>query len=276
MAYFSRRSNTGMPPERFQRAFTENGDAVASNDILLIIQAGHAPDDIRAVHGDISVWYERVLEGVGLRTRVVRPFLGESLPDPGSVCAAVITGSWAMVSERADWSERTAAWVREAMEVSLPLLGVCFGHQLMAHALGGHVDYHPEGLEIGVRRIEVGAPGRTDPFFQHWPAAFDAPLTHLQSVLRLPETAVSLAGSAHDPNQIVRYGPHAISVQFHPEFDEALLTACIGRIRDRLTQDGMDVVALLDAVTETADARRVLLDFASRACRRGTEPPAVS
>ncbi|RYF49524.1 MAG: glutamine amidotransferase, partial [Comamonadaceae bacterium] len=77
--------------------------------------------------------------------QVVRPSLGETLPAPHAVAGAIITGSWNMVTDREDWSELTAAWVREAFAGDVPLLGICYGHQLMAHALGGVVDYHPQG-----------------------------------------------------------------------------------------------------------------------------------
>jgi GMP synthase (glutamine-hydrolysing) len=197
--------------------------------------------------------------------RVLRPFLGEALPPVHQVAAAVITGSWAMVSDREDWSERTAGWIREAMAVSLPLLGVCYGHQLMAHALGGEVGYHPEGVEIGVHPVTLSDEGQADPFFGRLPAVFDAPLTHMQTVVALPPGAVRLACSAHDAHQIVRYGPEAISVQFHPEFDAELLRACIQRRAVQLGQAGRDVPALLAGLSETPQARGILLDFVGQA-----------
>src|SRR5690348_5594920 len=115
--------------------------------------------------------------------RVVRVDEGEVLPDPRDVTGAVITGSAAMVTERAAWSECTAGWIRDAMDAETPLFGVCYGHQLMAHALGGTVGWLPAGREIGTETItRLGeAPGLH--------VSFPAQTTHRQSVLAPPPGA---------------------------------------------------------------------------------------
>ncbi len=82
----------------------------------------------------------------------------ETLPAPDSQTVAVMTGSWAMVTDRLAWSEKTAAWIRSAMAVEMPLFGICYGHQLMADALGGEVAYHPAGRETGCKAITLSAP----------------------------------------------------------------------------------------------------------------------
>lgn len=133
------------------------------------------------------------------------------MPDPDSQTVAVMTGSWAMVTDRLAWSEKTAAWIRSAMAVEMPLFGICYGHQLMADALGGEVAYHPAGRETGCKAITLSAAGRTDPLLSDRPAHFPAHLSHLQTVVRLPPDATVLAASAHDPHQIVRYTRHALS-----------------------------------------------------------------
>jgi len=115
---------------------------------VLIIQTGRAPDPIRGRHGDFPHWFRISTRMASHQLKTVNVSAGESLPAPGDVAGAIITGSAAMVTERAEWSERTAGWIRHAMEMEVPLFGVCYGHQLMAHALGGRVDYLPGGREI--------------------------------------------------------------------------------------------------------------------------------
>lgn len=106
---------------------------------VLIIRTGRAPDAIRARHGDFPHWF-RLATGVAReRVQVIDVAAGEDLPKASEVAGALITGSAAMVTERANWSERTAGWIRDAMDHQLPMFGVCYGHQLMAHALGGRV-----------------------------------------------------------------------------------------------------------------------------------------
>jgi GMP synthase (glutamine-hydrolysing) len=239
---------------------------------LLLIQVGTPPTDIRSAQGDLPDWFHRALGCPADVLDVVRVFEGETLPPPGQHSAAIITGSWAMVTEQLAWSEATAQWIREAMAIDMPLFGVCYGHQLMAHALGGTVDYHPAGLEIGCLAIEQLAAAATDPLLLQQPQQFQAHLTHLQTVLTLPPGATVLARSAHDAHQIVRYGPHAVSTQFHPEFTPAISAACVMRRADALRSEGHDPEAMVDALQETPHANALLKNFVRHYSRATLQP----
>ncbi|MCE5233730.1 MAG: glutamine amidotransferase [Mizugakiibacter sp.] len=225
---------------------------------LLIVQTGSAPDSIRARLGDFPHWFRLALGVHPQRLRVVRVDRDEALPPPRMCAGAVITGSAAMVTERAPWSERTAGWIRDAMDAALPLVGVCYGHQLMAHALGGRVDWLPGGREIGTQRVELLAAAKTDPLSRALPPAFRAHTTHEQSVLEPPAGARVLARSERDPHQILRYGERAFSTQFHPEFSTAAMAAYIRRRAAKLREEGLDVPRLLHEVGPTPHARRLL------------------
>ncbi len=228
---------------------------------VLIILTGRAPDNIRARHGDFPHWF-RVGAKLARPLWIVDVAAGEPLPSPHTVSGSIITGSAAMVTERAAWSERTAGWIRNAMDVELPMFGVCFGHQLMAHALGGRVDYLPGGREIGTLPISQYPGGSGDPLLSGLPASFRAHTTHEQSVLEPPAGATVLAGSSRDPNHFLRYGRHATSVQFHPEFNADVMRAYIRRKHSAMQQEGQDPQATFRAVAPTPDARRLLHRFA--------------
>lgn len=235
---------------------------------ILIIQTGSPPADLRTQWGEQGDWFRSALTGLGVDVSVVQPHLGEALPEPAKVSGAAITGSWSMVTDREGWSERTAEWIRGAMAEDLPLFGVCYGHQLMAHALGGRVDYHPHGPEVGQLPVTLSAAGLADAALAGVPQQFDVFLTHEQSVLGLPAGAEVLAGSAHDPHQILRYGRNALSVQFHPEFFPDLRRSCIERRRSSFEAKGADVAALLAAVSETPVSRQMLRQFCAAAAGR--------
>lgn len=231
---------------------------------VLIIRTGRAPDTIRARHGDFPHWFRL---GAGLHARqlrIVDVAAGEVLPPPQEIAGAMITGSAAMVTERAAWSERTAGWIRDAMDVELPLFGVCYGHQLMAHALGGRVDYLSGGREIGTQPIALSPAAADDPLAHTLPASFRAHTTHEQSVLEPPLGSAVLASSARDPHQLLRYGPSAISAQFHPEFNAEVMRAYIKRKHADMRKEGTDPLQIFNAVAATPVARRLLRQFSRR------------
>ena len=232
---------------------------------LLIVQMGRPPEDIHHHFGDQSEWFRQALEGLGITTETVHPEAGGVLPGAQDVTGAIITGSWSMVTDRADWSERTAAWVRDMVGANRALLGVCYGHQLMAHALGGTVDYHPRGREMGCHQVALAAAAKNDAFFAGMPEQFGAYLSHEQSVLVPPPGATVLARSDHDDHQILRYGPRALSVQFHPEFTAPLMAACIRRRSALLASEGRDVAAMLSGIGPTLQSRRLLHAFVALA-----------
>jgi GMP synthase (glutamine-hydrolysing) len=238
---------------------------------LLIIQTGVAAPEVLARHGDFPEWFRR---GLGLRaeqTTTVRVDRGESLPARTAIAGAVITGSSAMVSERLDWSERTAAWLRDAVTAGLPLLGVCYGHQLLAHALGGRVDYNPRGREIGTAQIERLSTSGGDALIGALPAQFFAHATHLQTVLQPPPGAVVLARSSLDDCQVVRFAPRAWGVQFHPEFTVQHMCGYLRARSEAIDYEGLDTRALLRAVRACPDARGMLRRFAQVAMQREPE-----
>ncbi len=74
-----------------------------------------------------------------------------------------------MVSEQPSWSEALKPWLQQALADNLPLLGVCYGHQLMAAAFGGISDYHPAGRESGTRTVRLTQAGQQDPLFSQLP-----------------------------------------------------------------------------------------------------------
>lgn len=231
---------------------------------LLLIQTGEAPEPIHARFGGFAQWFRAAMRLSPAQLRVVRVDAGDALPPAREVAGAVITGSTAMVTDRADWSERAAAWIRGAMDAQTPLFGVCYGHQLMADALGGKVGWLPGGREIGTQAVtrdrrERGAN------IDAMPGTFAAHTTHRQSVLEPPRGAAILARSRRDAHQLLRYGPHALSSQFHPEFTATVMRAYIEARADTLREEGMDPAALAAEVRETEAARQLLERFAHAA-----------
>ncbi|AMB75485.1 glutamine amidotransferase [Pantoea ananatis] len=194
---------------------------------LALIQLDVPPANVVEKIGEQPVWFIDALNLQPDDYVIVRPHVGETLPQFTDISGAVLSGSWAMVTDHADWSERTAAWIRAAMEARLPLLGVCYGHQLMAYALGGKVGDNPNGWERGLMTLTTTSQARHDPLLATLPETFEAWLSHRQSVMTPPAHATVLAVSDMDGCQVLRYSACALSVQFHPEFDRRIMDACL-------------------------------------------------
>ena len=216
-------------------------------------------------HGGFPHWI-RVASGLPRdRAVVINVEAGQSLPSLEGFAGAIVTGSGTMVTERHDWSEATAAWLGDAARAGLPLFGICYGHQLLAHALGGEVGDNPAGREMGTLDIELLPAAADDVLFAPMPATFPVQLTHLQSVLRLPEGAVALARSALDPHQAFRWGDNVWGVQFHPEFSTTHMRGYLQARKVALQREGLDAAAMLAAVAATPEGRRVMRRFVHHA-----------
>lgn len=229
---------------------------------LLIMKTGSTLASLRAGGEDFHDWIINGLQVPADRVRVVAVDKGEQLPATDSVAGVVITGSPAMITEGAAWNGIAAAWLREAVAVALPVLGICYGHQLLAYACGGRVDCHPAGREIGTVNVSLEEAAHTDALLGGLPTVFPAHATHSQSVLVLPQNAVHLASSAHDGNHAFRVGAAAWGVQFHPEFDEEIMKTYVKERADDLREEGWDVAGLLAQVRATRGATDLLRRFA--------------
>ncbi|MET3493563.1 glutamine amidotransferase [Variovorax boronicumulans] len=230
---------------------------------LVIVKLGDTFEALREHHGDFEHWIAAGLATQTLPILVIDPRRGDALPAPGTLSGAVVSGSHAMVSDREPWSERTAEWLARLVAHGTPVLGICYGHQLLAHALGGEAGNHPNGIEIGTVTVTLDEAAAADPLLQGMPAEFQAQVVHLQSALRLPEGAVRLAGNAHEPVQAFRVGDKAWGVQFHPEFDAEAMRGYIDHLAaDHLKPGGIDPATLRDSVAATPAAAALLARFA--------------
>lgn len=235
---------------------------------LLIIQMGEPPAGIAAQVGQQGEWFTRAIAEAAENVQIVRPDRGDVLPAFSKLSAVIISGSWSMVTDRLDWSELTACWLREAYQADVPMLGVCYGHQLLADALGGKVGDNPNGKELGMLKVTIHPAASTDSWLAKYPREFDAYLTHQQSVLVPPEGAQVLASSQADGCQIIRYSDNVLTVQFHPEFDASIMLACLKYNEAALRRNGWDVDRLMQLPEEPVWARQLLLDFVRRYVER--------
>lgn len=214
--------------------------------------------------GDFEDW---IAAGLGADTQVVTIDIvaGEALPDARALAGVVVTGSSAMVTEREEWSEGCGRWLAEAARQSLAVLGICYGHQLLADALGGTVGDEPNGREIGTANVTLTAAATEDRLFETLPRRCDVQETHSQSVLALPPGATLLATGVHTRIQAFRWGATVWGVQFHPEFGPEITAHYIRARCEALQAEGLDPEERLAGIRPSPAAWELLARFAALA-----------
>ena len=234
---------------------------------IVVVKTGRTYPELTRRYGDFEDWMVR---GLGVAPPAVTIFDVETdspLPRPGDFAGAVVTGSHSMVTEGHAWVEPLAEWIRGLVESEVPILGVCYGHQLLGHALGGQVGFHPTGPEIGTVEVNLLREGESDPLLGGMPKRFHAHTTHAQSVLTLPNGAMLLARTDHEAHAAFRAGSCAWGVQFHPEYDENIMRHYVREQRATLEAMGRDADQV-EGEIRSAGAGQILIRFVELSSQR--------
>ncbi|MGE0315709.1 MAG: type 1 glutamine amidotransferase [Lautropia sp.] len=189
---------------------------------LGILEAG-APPPRLAVAFDRYAGMVATLLGPDVAPRAYDVRQGEWPATPLECGAWLVTGSSAGVYDPLPWIPTLEAFMREAAG-RRPMVGICFGHQLMAQAFGGAAAKSPKGWGIGLHRYRIDdAPGWIDDA-----ADVRLPVSHQDQVTAVPDDARVVGGSAFTPYGIVAYpSRRAMSIQAHPEFEPRYARALI-------------------------------------------------
>lgn len=228
---------------------------------LLILKNGQPQSEIRPFFGNYE---DHFLRSIGLTrhdAQVIDMTKRPALPKWERIAGIIISGSLDMLTEHESWMEAEADWIRSAVSMEIPILGVCFGHQILAYALGGKVGNNPHGLEMGTVFVHLTPHSMEDFLFMEVPSPLAVQAAHSQSVLELPPGAVLLAGNEHDGHQAYRVGQCAWGLQFHPEFDVALSRMLISSSRELIQENGQDPALLLSHCVETPLAADIIKRF---------------
>jgi GMP synthase-like glutamine amidotransferase len=143
-------------------------------------------------------------------------------------------------ADRLPWLRDEMALLRNAVDRSLPVLGVCLGAQLLAQATGGEVRTGRIGPELGVRRVHLAPAAAADALLHDLPPIVEAVQWHFDEILALPPGAALLAGSPMYPHQAFRLGESAWGVQFHPEALPSMVARWALADAEALRGDGTD------------------------------------
>ena len=220
---------------------------------LTIIQTGDVPASLRGRFGPYPRMFETMFErtGMGFSFDMVAASDGEPLPDPGSLEAIVITGSPAGVYDPLPWMDPLRAFIRRAYAEKTPMLGICFGHQIMADALGGHVRKSEKGWGLGRHSYRVAQPPS---FMQDAGAELAVACSHQDQVITAPAEADIILASDFTPNAGLSYrNGAALSFQPHPEFVDDY-TVALAELRRGAAPDALVETAISSVSTPSSSA----------------------
>lgn len=176
-----------------------------------ILQTGHAPDGLIEKHGDYDTFFMALLAGNEVEF-VTYAVVDGCFPENAAVADAwLITGSRFGVYEPHSWIAPLEDLVREIYARRLPMVGICFGHQIIAQALGGRVEKYGDGWSVGPVQYHRHDLGKMQTLLA-W---------HQDQVVDLPPEAEVIGSSSFCANAMLRYDDRALTYQPHPEFAPA-------------------------------------------------------
>ena len=223
---------------------------------LTIIETGMVPEPIRASFVDYPCMFRALVRAADpdMEFETVSVIKGAALPDPASLDAVLITGSPAGVYDQDPWIAPLMDFIRSVAGAGIPQVGICFGHQIMAEALGGKVIKSPKGWGIGRHTYEMKI---CPDWAADCPSTISVGVSHQDQVVALPPGANILAASEFTPIAAIDYvQARAMSFQCHPEFSaeycEALYTVRKGR---GLSEEQVD--AAIQSLAKPLDNQRL-------------------
>ncbi|ALM51533.1 glutamine amidotransferase-related protein [Halomonas huangheensis] len=186
-----------------------------------LLQCDDVAEELRDRHGNYPQMFADLLgraavqQGIELEWQVWRCLDGDIPEDVDAVDAWLTTGSKFGVNDGLAWVEKLEGFVRQLWVAGKPLVGICFGHQLIARALGGEVIQSPKGWGVGLSFNQVSEQQAWMTPSSH---ALDLLVSHQDQVTRLPDNTRVLGGSPFCPNYLIQAGDCFLGVQGHPEF----------------------------------------------------------
>lgn len=179
--------------------------------LIGILQTGESPDILREGSGDYPDMFETLLAGRGLTFRTYRVKDMDFPADVHDCEGWLITGSRFGAYEDHPFIKPLEAFIRKAIAAKVPMVGVCFGHQIIAQAMGGTVEKFPGGWAVGAQDYDFGGETVT---LNAW---------HQDQVTQRPEGAEVAGSNAFCENAALVYGDAAFTVQAHPEFRDSFV-----------------------------------------------------
>ncbi|MEM6747998.1 MAG: type 1 glutamine amidotransferase [Pseudomonadota bacterium] len=207
---------------------------------LVIAETGVPPEGVGSDWGTYPQMFEAMFAraGASFDVETVKVMDGEAVPEPQAGQALLVTGSPKGVYENHGWIPALEDAVRGWAKAERPVVGICFGHQLIAQAFGARVEKSEKGWGVGVHTYEIVA----ETPWVAGPARFACAVSHQDQVLETPEGFTRIAGSAFCPYGALAHDSlPVLTFQMHPEFDHDFAAALMELRADRIPQERRDL-----------------------------------
>jgi len=183
---------------------------------IVILDCGPSLSEVTAQFGSAPEWIISVFGKTSHNYKWIKSYAGETIaPNEGD--AWIVTGSPRSVYDELDWMQHLENNIRALQKMEVPVLGICFGHQLIAKSLGGEVKLNPEGWELGVSHIQLTENGIKSKILSGIINNDIVYQSHRDCITNLPNGAIELAYN-NKGIQAFAINEYIYGVQFHPEF----------------------------------------------------------
>ena len=228
---------------------------------IALLQCDHVVKALQPAHGDIPDLFKNLFDRVApeVSLDVFNVTIGE-YPDPVDQYDGFISsGARHSVYDQDPWILRFKDFVRELYDQGRKFVGICFGHQMIAEALGGKCEKSDQGWGVGIKEVLIY---KKMSWMQPEIDSYRMIVSHADQVTALPEDAEVLGGNSHCPCSMYSVGENFLGIQAHPEFTLAFEKDIMEIRKDRIGQAAIDAaIPTLNEKTDEVAITRWIVQF---------------
>jgi len=229
---------------------------------LGLLLCDHVPDELTPCFQDYPKMFEKAFTSADINIKwQFFDVTKEELPTSVNLCDGyLISGSRHSANDNKPWISSLMLFSKDVHDANIPIVGLCFGHQILAKALRGKVEKARQGWGIGHKQYRVN--GHETNLLLEADSKITVPVCHQDQITRIPDGSIRVASNDHCENFILVFGNHTLGIQGHPEFEGKYINALIEYKKNDLTDNEYISAKRSKACPEDSKIlRKVILDF---------------